>query len=69
MSDTLMHPQTVYRFGRKHTQHDWSVHVVGSDAEGYHVQVRTRCGLIIAGNADANLVMGFVTCAECEVAP
>lgn len=63
---TLLTPATVYRFGRKHAQHSWSVHVVGDDATGYRVQVRTRCGLVIDDRADATLIEGFVTCPDCE---
>lgn len=66
---TLLDTKTVYRIGRTRTRHDWSVHVVGNEARGYRVQVRTRCGLIVSGNDDAQLVEGFVTCEACEVTP
>ena len=62
---TLAEPQTVYRIGRKRVQHAWSVHVVGDEASGYRVEVRTRCGVVVTGNADASLSEGFVTCEAC----
>lgn len=62
----LLTAKTVYRFGRKRTQHDWSVHVVGDDARGYRVQVRTRCGVVVTDSPDAALIEGFVTCEECS---
>ncbi|WP_232676720.1 hypothetical protein [Nocardioides sp. R-C-SC26] len=63
----LVEPRTVYRLGKRRVQHDWSVHVVGDDTVGYSVQVRTRCGVVLSKNADAQRVMGFVTCPSCEV--
>ena len=62
----LMTAQTVYRFGRKHAQHSWSVHVVGDDARGYWCEVRTKCGLVVTGNDEAALIEGFVTCDDCS---
>lgn len=62
----LLTAQTVYRIGRARAQHAWSAHVVGDDASGYSVQVRTRCGVVVTGNEDATLIEGFVTCEGCE---
>lgn len=62
---SLVESQTVYRLGRKRAQHAWSVHVVGDDASGYVVQVRTRCGVVLSGNDEAAQIEGFVTCEEC----
>ena len=68
MSDALLAPVTVYRIGRKRTQHSWRVHVVGYDTRGYGIEVRTHCGIVLTGNDDATLTEGFVTCADCEAA-
>lgn len=62
----LLTAQTVYRIGRKRTQHGWSVHIVGDDATGYSVEVRTRCGIVLTGCDEASQVeQGFVTCGGC----
>ena len=65
MSEQLLSPVTVYKLGRKRTQHAWSVHVVGDETIGYSVEVRTRCGIVVTGNAEAQLIEGFVTCDLC----
>lgn len=62
----LAEPGSVYRIGRQRTQHSWSGHVVGDEASGYGVEVRTRCGVVLTGNEDAQILTGFVTCEACE---
>lgn len=68
MTDQLIASQTVIRFGRERTQHNWRVAVVGDDATGYRVQVQTTCGRVVETETTSK-VQGFVTCAACKPSP
>lgn len=67
MTDQLIAAQTVIRFGRERTQHDWCVQVRGDDARGYHVQLETKCGHVVDNENDTK-TQGFVTCEPCKEA-
>lgn len=66
MTQQLLTEQTIIRFGRERTQHDWRVAVVGDDTIGYRVQVQTKCGRVV--DETAKKPKGFVSCDACKEA-
>ena len=63
--ESLIETTIVATFGREKTMHDYLVTVVGNDAAGYRVQVRTVCGRVF--DETTKTTEGAVSCPVCEI--